>query len=278
MQLLHILKANYCKNNFDKYVCKLTSLDLLTSALIDNTTKLCKLTCLECGGKCRNHNTHNSNKTCESCGFKCNDHTIIKNTEIDIFTCNNCKYICTNHEMISNVENGESSYLKYFTCNTCGIVCKIDGEGDDLIHKMEYNNEEFKCENCDKKHDILKQIAYDEIDKHPIFNKKVWDEYALKGASFLILETEYPGLMDDVRSENVARARYIERITRPIYKKLQLEFKLPWCIAVLPSKSWAKKLFPDLQEQEAYEKLFGLICKMCMADTENPLESWNNFL
>ena len=133
-------------------------------------------------------------------------------------------------------------------------------------------------ENIHKKHDILKQIAYDEIDKHPIFNKKVWDEYALKGASFLILETEYPGLMDDVRPENVARARYIERITRPIYKKLQLEFKLPWCIAVLPSKSWAKKLFPDLQEQEAYEKLFGLICKMCMVDTENPLESWNSFL
>lgn len=133
-------------------------------------------------------------------------------------------------------------------------------------------------EDIHKKHDILKQITAADIDKHPFFNRKIWDEYALKGAAFIILETEYPGLMDDIDPEKIARSGYIERITRPIYKKLQLEFKIPWCIAVLPSKTWAKKIFPELQEQEAYDKLFDLICKMCMVNKEEPLKSWDKFL
>ena len=169
-------KLHYCKNKYDKYVCQLPSLDLLTSLIQitwtddnNNYNICCELKCLECGGKCENHHIKETNQSCESCGFTCTKHEIKKNN--NIFTCKNCKYICTNHKIKSNVENNESAYLKYFTCNTCGIVCKIDGEGDDLIHKMEYDDEEeIKCKNCGKKHDILPE-------NHPItilsLNKKI---------------------------------------------------------------------------------------------------------
>ncbi len=133
-------------------------------------------------------------------------------------------------------------------------------------------------ENIYEKHEILKQISVDQIETHSFFNKKIWDEYALKGAAFLILESEYPGLMDDIDPLKLARAQYIDRVTRPIYKKLQLEFKIPWCIAALPSKSWATNLFPDLDSEKAYNQLFELICEMCMVKTDNPVESWNKFL
>lgn len=128
--------------------------------------------------------------------------------------------------------------------------------------------------NAIEKHNVLKKISLEEIDKHPVFNLAVWDEYALRGASFLILETEIPGLMDDIDPEKVARVRYIERKTRAIYKKLQLAYQIPWCIAVLPTEIWARNLFPE--EENAYDKLFLMICKMCMIDTLDPIESWNN--
>lgn len=133
-------------------------------------------------------------------------------------------------------------------------------------------------ENIHQKHEILQNISTSEIETHPFFNKKIWDDYAIKGSSFLILESEYPGLMDDIDPKKLAKARYIDRTTRPIYKKLQLEFKIPWCIAVLPSKTWATNLFPNLEQEEAYHKLFELICEMCMVKTYNPTESWKNFL
>ena len=33
----------------------------------------------------------------------------------------------------------------------------------------------------------------------------------------------------------------------------------PWCVASVPIPSWAKKVFPDLPEQEAMDKLWDAI-------------------
>ncbi len=168
--------------------------------------------------------------------------------------------------------------------NSNSLLISYQSENIDFINKLVKSARQYGIndiylydENIYQKHEILKNISIDEIENHPIFNKKVWDEYALKGASFLILESEFPGLMDDISPEKLAKARYIDRATRPIYKKLQLEFKIPWCIASLPSKTWAANLFPDLADNDAYNKLFDLICEMCMVKTVDPIESWNNF-
>lgn len=183
------------------------------------------------------------------------------------------KYIDLLLKKCINFNNSKSLFISYHPENI-DFINKIVNKAKEygVIDIYLYN------ENVYKKHEILKKISVDEIDKHSFFNKKIWDEYALKGASFLILESEYPGLMDDIAPEKLAKSRYVDRITRPIYKKLQLEFKIPWCIAVLPSKTWATKLFPNLTEDKAYDKLFELICEMCMVKTDNPIESWNNFL
>ena len=133
-------------------------------------------------------------------------------------------------------------------------------------------------DNLQNKHDVLSQISVDEIEHHSLFNNKIWDEYALRGASFLILESEMPGLMDDIDPEKLAKANYIERATKPIYKKMQMQSQIPWCIANVPNKIWAKSIFPNDSEDVAYNKLFTSICSMCMVDTKNPIESWNLFL
>lgn len=135
-----------------------------------------------------------------------------------------------------------------------------------------YNN------SLQRKHDILKKISIEEIAHHPAFNKEIWDEYALKFASFLILETEIPGLMDDIDSAKLARAEQVERATRPIYKKLQLTYQIPWCITSIPNKYWAHSLFPNEPISSAYDKLQKNIFKSCMINQEDPIESWNQFL
>ncbi len=183
------------------------------------------------------------------------------------------KYIDLLLKRCINFNNSKSLFISY------------QFENIDFINELVKSAKEYGVldiylynENIYEMHKILKTISVEEIEKHEFFNKKIWDEYALKGASFLILQSEYPGLMDDIDPEKLAKARYIDRTSRPIYKKLQLEFKIPWCIASLPSKTWATNLFPDLEENDAYNKLFDLICEMCMVKTDNPIESWDNFL
>ena len=126
------------------------------------------------------------------------------------------------------------------------------------------------------KHDILKNISLEEIDNHYLFNKGIWDEYAKKQASFLMFATEIPGLMEDVEAQKLARASFISTSSRPIYKEMQAKSQIPWCICALPTVKWAEAIFPN--DDKAYNKLLELIGKMCMLDTDNPIDSWEIFL
>lgn len=127
-----------------------------------------------------------------------------------------------------------------------------------------------------EEHNILKHITLSEIDNHPYFNRSIWNEYALKNSSFLIFRSPIPNLMNDIDSEKLARAEYIRRTTSHIYKKIQLKYQIPWCIAALPNKLWAEDIFKD--KENSYELLEKAIYKACMVDTKNPMESWNEQL
>lgn len=50
--------------------------------------------------------------------------------------------------------------------------------------------------------------------------------------------------------------------------------KIKWCVCGYPSKKWAKKLFPDLSESLAVEKLSDLIVKTMRLDTADPILAW----
>lgn len=68
-------------------------------------------------------------------------------------------------------------------------------------------------------HDILKHINVEHIKHCDAFNSEIWDEYAKKNAAFLYLDTEYPGLMDDIETAKLTEAELNIRKTKPIYKE-----------------------------------------------------------
>lgn len=131
-------------------------------------------------------------------------------------------------------------------------------------------------EDIDKTHDLLKKSTEQSILESEYFNSKIWDEYANKNASFLIMETEYPNLMQDVPDYLIAVAAKRKRETRPIYRKMVENCTLSWCIAAYPGKEWANEVFK--KEENSYEKLKQAIFKTCMLDKENPIECWDNHL
>lgn len=51
-----------------------------------------------------------------------------------------------------------------------------------------------------------------------------------------------------------------------------------WTIVALPSYSWAKAIFPDLEEIEAFEKLENAILHTMRLDTPNPFEAWEKHI
>lgn len=121
-------------------------------------------------------------------------------------------------------------------------------------------------------HDFLKTSSVQEIKASRYFDKRIWDTYASRHASFLIFETEYPHLMDDIEDEKVALVSKLERESRPLYRKMVEHCELDWCIAAYPNRCWAEELFPG--DIDSYEKLKQAIYHICMVDQEDPIHSW----
>lgn len=150
---------------------------------------------------------------------------------------------------------------------------------DDLVKRAkELGVEEVYLDKNDifKEHEILETIELAVIEHHPYFDHSIWDEYARKNASFLMFRSPTPGVMDDIAPEKLALAEYTKRKTRSYYRKLQLLHKVPWCIAVLPNERWAKKVFGN--REDSFESLEKVLYTVCMADKDNPIESWNEHL
>ena len=128
--------------------------------------------------------------------------------------------------------------------------------------------------NLYKEHEILKNSTIEEINKHPYFDKSIWNTYAKKDACFLIFETEYPGVMDDIEPEKITAAAKRRRETREIYRRKVEKCELSWCIAAYPGKLWASSIF----KENSYQNLKEAIFRMCMIDKENPMKSWDEHL
>lgn len=181
------------------------------------------------------------------------------------------KYIDLLIKRCMNLENKKSVLINY-SMEISDFVDKLINEikkyGIEDIYLDKYDNEEI--------HDFLKNHSIEEIKKSSLFNSSIWDEYAERNASFLIIETEYPGVMDDIDDEKIGLSSKLKRESRPLYRKMVEKCELDWCIAAYPGELWAKSIFPNVSN--SYELLKNKIFKMCMLDEEDPLGAWDNHL
>ncbi len=148
------------------------------------------------------------------------------------------------------------------------VINKVKEMGIDDIY--------IDLEDINITHDKLLNSSLEEIEKDSYFDKSIWDKFAEKDATFIMFDTEFPHIMDDIDSSKITKAKEINRKTRPLFRKKESTMQISWCIIALPNEIWAKDLFPN--DKNAYEKLENLIYNCCMVNTDNPIESWNNLL
>ena len=132
---------------------------------------------------------------------------------------------------------------------------------------------------CDQasflKHDFLINSDINDIKNNSLFNDSIWDEYTKKGASFLIIKTEIPNLMDDIDLEKLDIARKCERNTKKLFLEKQEVDDVFWCIIAYPNELWAKSVFDS---DDAYDRLLNLILDACLCNLDNPGLEWDNHL
>ncbi len=116
-----------------------------------------------------------------------------------------------------------------------------------------------------EKEDVLGNVAKWEIEKLELRSKEV-------PALLHIISDDPDGLagIDQQKMSNVISARM--KITKPYSDAM--ENKYQWCIAAVPGKKWAKKVFPNLNVNQAVEKLWDCILSASRADGADPVRDW----
>ncbi len=91
--------------------------------------------------------------------------------------------------------------------------------------------------------------------------------------AMLYIESADPDGLAGIDQEKFTGVRSARtKVTKPYRDAMDNRYQ--WCIAAVPSKAWAKKVFPDLMVNTAVERLWEEILKAARADGPDPVKTW----
>lgn len=96
----------------------------------------------------------------------------------------------------------------------------------------------------------------------------------------IYIDSEDPDSLKGIDQKKMAKSRAKTYYKTKKYRDLA-DGKYKWCIAGVPGKAWAKKVFPNDSEEVAMEKLWDAILMTSRVDGNDPVENWrkhNEFL
>jgi len=99
-----------------------------------------------------------------------------------------------------------------------------------------------------------------------------------EGASFIRIAGDDPDALKGVNASLISRSNIARmKASKEVSEKMSKN-ENKWCVVAFPSKKWAKKIFSDLPEETAVEKLFEVIMNiMKINDEDGAVKSWEEF-
>ena len=131
---------------------------------------------------------------------------------------------------------------------------------------------DWVCDNTTKL--SYKYMSVSELGKVAPYNLAKYKYMAKKLPSRLYIDDSDPDAFKGINPKKISKA------SRKSYPKVKpyrdmMDGKYKWCIVAIPSKTWAKKIFPKLSEEEAVEKLWDAIFYTCRVEEEGTSENWD---
>lgn len=95
------------------------------------------------------------------------------------------------------------------------------------------------------------------------------------GACYLRISSDMPGALKDVDQSKVRAYQTAYSKKMKDLRKYTMNNEGQWCVIGIPSVEWAKVVFPNLSEEEAFEKLEDAIFMTSrVTEDSDPLENW----
>ncbi len=131
--------------------------------------------------------------------------------------------------------------------------------------------------------EALTKMKYENAPMEVFENFPKWyadglEEYAEDGAGFLSIYSQDPELLKEIDSKKIAAHNKSSSTALKSFQKYTMNDENSWCVVSIPTKGWAKRVFPNVSEEEAMEKLWDAIFMATRMDLENPVKAWEDHL
>ncbi|TQR19334.1 aminopeptidase [Psychrobacillus vulpis] len=179
------------------------------------------------------------------------------------------KYAALAVEVGVNIQPGQNLY----------IAASIDSvELVRLVTKKAYEigaNQVF----VDFSDDEITRLRYDLAPKESFESFPSWkvqerEQLAEQGAAFMSIMSQSPDLLKGVDTSKIAAFQKATGTALSKYRQYVQSDKISWTVIASPSKEWAKKVFPNVAEEEQVSALWDAIFKAVRADLEDPVAAW----
>src|SRR5690554_4440394 len=108
----------------------------------------------------------------------------------------------------------------------------------------------------------------------PMWRAKGWEEMAANGAAFLAIIAANPDLLKGIPSQRIKDATKASGTAMQAYRNYAMADKIAWSIVAVPSKAWADKVFPSVDENERIHTLWEAIFQATRVDLADPVQAW----
>jgi len=112
------------------------------------------------------------------------------------------------------------------------------------------------------------------FDSVPSWTVEFYMSAVEKGAAFLSISASDPELMKDVSPDRMMRLQKASGEALKTYREKMLNNECAWCVVSVPTVAWAKKVFPDVSDEDAVNKLWDAIFKAIRVDLKDPVRAW----
>ena len=117
------------------------------------------------------------------------------------------------------------------------------------------------------------------FDAVPLWRRHFYNDYALEGAAYLAISASDPENLRGVDPGRLVRSQQASGRALKEFDRLQMCSGFPWCIASIPIPAWSRKVFPDLPEAQAQERLWEAIFRSVRVSGDGgAVERWRAHL
>ncbi len=151
------------------------------------------------------------------------------------------------------------------------LITKFAYESNAKSVMVDYQDEQIRREY------FLK--SFDEVfDELPAWRKAKADWMADEKVTMIYITSEDPDGMNGIDPDRIMRLSRASKVPMEKLRDVMGKMEMQTCVVAAASTKWAKKVYPELSEQEAVDTLWKDIFSFCRIDKEDPVKEWDKHL